>query len=128
MTFELPERYVKAMVHCIGLDQKNPYKRHGKLFYKPYRNYFATGPNCDNVDIWLDLEKRGYAYHGFGNYRWTYSLNDWGIDALRMHLGITIYRELDYMDRRKLNLPMGVVTGGYDERALKNRRGVQKEE
>lgn len=27
--------------HMIGLDWKNPYRRHGKLFYKPYRNFFA---------------------------------------------------------------------------------------
>lgn len=29
--------------HCIGLDHRKPYKRHGRYFYRPYRNYYAAG-------------------------------------------------------------------------------------
>ena len=91
MTLLLTERHIKAMKHCIGLDQKKPYKRHGKSFYRPWRNYYATGQNCDGIDIWLDLEKRGYAVHGFGDYRWTFALTDFGLECLGMHLNVKIY-------------------------------------
>lgn len=39
---KLTSKEMKQMSHCIGLDHKNPYKRHGRKFYKPYRNYYAT--------------------------------------------------------------------------------------
>lgn len=29
--------------HMVGLDYQKPYHRHGKAFYRPYRNYFADG-------------------------------------------------------------------------------------
>lgn len=32
----------QQLKHFIGLDKENPYKRHGRLFYKPYRNGFST--------------------------------------------------------------------------------------
>ena len=44
--------------HAVGLDYKNPYTRHGKKFYKPYRNYFGT---VRNDKVWCELEKLGYA-------------------------------------------------------------------
>lgn len=92
MTLLLTERHIKAMVHCIGLDQKNPYKRHGKLFYRPYRNYFATrGPDCDGVDIWLDLERHNYAVHGFGDWRWSFTLTRAGLDVLGDAIGVHIH-------------------------------------
>ena len=31
---------IELCKHMIGLDRSNPYHRHGKAFYKPYRNYF----------------------------------------------------------------------------------------
>ena len=36
------DRIVEICKHTIGLDYQNPYHRHGKAFYKPYRNYFCT--------------------------------------------------------------------------------------
>lgn len=33
---------IEICKHMIGLDNAKPYKRHGKLFYKPYRNYFEA--------------------------------------------------------------------------------------
>ena len=91
MNLVLTERHIKAMKHCIGLDQKKPYTRHGKLFYKPWRNYYATGPECDGVDIWIDLEKHYYAVHGFGDYRWWFMLTNCGLDALGQALGVRIH-------------------------------------
>ena len=89
----LTEKQIKVMKHCIGLGQKYPYKRHGRLFYRPYRNFFATGPSCDGVDIWLDLEKQGYAMRGVGVFRWTFCLTGFGLDVLGRHLNVKIYDE-----------------------------------
>lgn len=35
--------------HTIGLDHSKPYHRHGKAFYKPYRNYFAASSNGERL-------------------------------------------------------------------------------
>lgn len=43
--------YISLAKHCIGLDRKEPYVRHGKRFYRPYRNYFSTGPDLENWEI-----------------------------------------------------------------------------
>lgn len=40
-----PEELAKVIdlcKHMVGLDSHNPYHRHGKAFYRPYRNYFAA--------------------------------------------------------------------------------------
>ena len=53
--------YIDQAKHCIGLDRKKPYIRHGKKFYRPYRNYFATGRN---YEVWEAMEFAGYAKRG----------------------------------------------------------------
>lgn len=55
------QQEIKEMQHAIGLDYKKPYKRHGKLFYKPYRNYFCTNPSNK---LWQGLVNLGYAQMG----------------------------------------------------------------
>lgn len=38
-----PECAVKDMMHMIGMypeGRRRPYKRHGKVYYRPYRNYW----------------------------------------------------------------------------------------
>lgn len=50
--------YINQAKHCIGLDKRKPYKRNGKLYFRPYRNYFNT--NYDN-EIWADLRWLGFA-------------------------------------------------------------------
>lgn len=35
--------------HMVGLDRHQPYHRHGKAFYKPYRNYFCDGANGNRL-------------------------------------------------------------------------------
>lgn len=49
--------YEKLAKHCIGLDRKKPYIRHGKKFYKPYRNFYATGKDQAG---WDELVLAGY--------------------------------------------------------------------
>lgn len=52
------DKYIELAKHCIGLDNKQPYNRNGKLYFRPYRNYFNT--NYDD-EIWSDLKFLGYA-------------------------------------------------------------------
>ena len=55
------ENYISLASHAIGLDYKKPYTRHGKKFYKPYRNYFSTTERSDDFDLWNTMELAGYA-------------------------------------------------------------------
>lgn len=51
MTFT-PEELTKVIdlcKHMVGLDRHQPYHRHGKAFYKPYRNYFCDGANGNRL-------------------------------------------------------------------------------
>lgn len=66
--------------HMIGLDYKSPYHRHGKAFYKPYRNYCEApqdgNPILDKLPfsvierrqgamfVWYSLTKQGLAWLG----------------------------------------------------------------
>lgn len=81
--------HISAAKHAIGLDYKNPYTRHGKKFYKPYRNYFGT---LLNDPIWTELAETGYAAHDepFENMV-MYWLTEKGLKWLGCELGIEIY-------------------------------------
>ncbi len=43
------KKAIKLCKHTIGLDRSKPYHRHGKAFYKPYRNYFAASSNGEKL-------------------------------------------------------------------------------
>lgn len=88
-------RYVDLAKHCIGLDRKKPYTRHGKKFYRPYRNFFATGKNYED---WETMKDAGYAdrdkeKNQHGGY--TYWLTRSGLDWLGEQIGVYIYDESD---------------------------------
>ena len=88
-------RYIKLMMHCIGLDHKKPYRRHGKLYYRPYRNYYGAGPrDCEDWDLIVDA---GHAKAGCINQHGgrIYWLTREGLDFLGRHLGICIWDEED---------------------------------
>lgn len=91
---ETENRYIKLAKHCIGLDRKKTYTRHGKRFYRPYRNYFATGRNYED---WEAMELAGYAERGEQNQHggYTFYLTRAGLDWLGKKLGIYIYDESD---------------------------------
>lgn len=79
--------------HAIGLDYKRPYTRHGKKFYKPYRNYYDT---FTSDEVWLELEKLGYAKsYGLkvidGREHISFELTRKGLDWLGDVLDIKIY-------------------------------------
>jgi hypothetical protein len=82
----------QIVLHTIGLDYKKPYTRHGRKFYKPYRNFFSTKATDKT---WLALKANGYADHGRitrdGNT--DFYLTRKGLDWLGEELGITIKNE-----------------------------------
>lgn len=43
------KKVIELCKHTIGLDRSKPYHRHGKAFYKPYRNYFAASSNGERL-------------------------------------------------------------------------------
>lgn len=48
------EEYSK---HMVGLDYERPYHRHGKAFYRAYRNYYGDVPEGNRL---LDLLRISY--------------------------------------------------------------------
>lgn len=74
--------------HVIGLDNKNPYTRHGKKFYRPYRN--GWGGRNKKFDMLVD-EGLMNAYNDKSGNRYFYHFNRAGLDWLGEQLGITIH-------------------------------------
>ena len=85
-------RYIELARHCIGLDHRKPYTRHGKKYYRPYRNYYATGPQYED---WELMEACGLAEHGEKNQHggYTFWLTRAGMDWIGEKLGICILKE-----------------------------------
>lgn len=95
MKNEIKKKQICFASHAIGLDQKKPYKRHGRYFYKPYRNYYDA--SYKSYEIWDLLVADGYAEVGKKNKYGgrTYYLTRKGLDWLGEELGIVIYDEED---------------------------------
>lgn len=96
---EWREHTIAIMQHALGMDQRKTYKRHGKEYYKPYRNYYTTGMH--NFCGWNLLVKRGLAtaeYHDgentYGNQpSMIYYVSDLGKYWLQEQLGIVLKPE-----------------------------------
>lgn len=88
---------VQLAAHTIGLDIKRPYQRHGRFYYRPYRNYFSTHEKDIYYSIWQSMCHKGYVecYKGREPGNITYLLTRAGLDWLGDQLGITIYDEED---------------------------------
>jgi hypothetical protein len=82
--------YIALARHCIGLDHKKPYHRHGKTFYLPYRNYYAAGRAHEEWELMVSAE-----YAECDTERFIYSLTRAGLDWLGRQLDMTIYDEED---------------------------------
>ncbi|QDW73075.1 hypothetical protein FND36_02865 [Lachnospiraceae bacterium KGMB03038] len=91
---ELTSKEINEMKHCIGLDYKKPYKRHGKEFYKPYRNRYAT---YVYDEVWNGLVGKGFSKHESVDekQRTVFYLTRKGLDALGDVIGVHIYDEED---------------------------------
>lgn len=90
------ESVLDNMKHMIGLDglKHKPYHRHGKQFFKPYRNYWA-GKNkyLDYLSGCLGIiEKQEPEKPGGMPY---YYLTEYGRHWLSMMIGVTIQPERD---------------------------------
>lgn len=81
---------IEICKHMIGLDYRRPYHRHGKAFYKPYRNYYcdiATGNSfLDKLPKDIVNVKRDEKF------TW-YWLTDYGLKWLGRQLNIIIKPE-----------------------------------
>lgn len=91
---------VRLAAHAIGLDHKRPYVRHGKTYYRPYRNRYHTHDKAHVYNVWQDLCAKGYAVcvegQAVGNHHYySFYLTRAGLDWLGETLGIIIYDEED---------------------------------
>lgn len=86
-------RYIKLAMHAIGLDRKKPYTRHGKKFYKPYRNFFATHRECKDYEFWEEMKNAGYANSNATEKGEMFWLTRDGLDWLGEHIGVYIHDE-----------------------------------
>lgn len=88
----------QQVLHCIGMvdscsHRHKPYRRHGKTFYRPWRNYFTVAAPDKQ---WEDLCAFGYAEHGaVGDRGVMYWMTRAGLDWLGTQLGMTIHDEED---------------------------------
>lgn len=89
---KIKQNAIAVMQHAIGMGHKRPYKRHGKLYYKPYRNYFATGAKDS---LWEEIRKEGYATMREESFHIYYFLTRSGLDWLGKQIGVHIYDESD---------------------------------
>ncbi len=88
-------RFVEAAKHAIGLGNRKPYIRHGKLFYRPYQNYFATTVKSPDYELWVEMVDAGYAAFSQDGYRAFFWLKRSGLNWLGEKLGMHIYDEED---------------------------------
>lgn len=88
----ISEKEIDVMKHCIGIGTKRPYTRHGKKFYRPYRNRYYTYVYDETFN---GLVEKGYAKHGNVNekHQTFFFLTRNGLDALGKNIGVYIYDE-----------------------------------
>lgn len=81
------DKMIEICKHTIGLDYKKPYHRHGKAFYKPYRNYFCDRETGNRL---LDrLSNNIVNVERSENHTWYWLTAD-GLKWLGRQLNITI--------------------------------------
>lgn len=73
--------------HMVGLDYERPYQRHGRLFYKPYRNHWETPANGNKI---LDKLPRFLVTREADEMGVLYALTVDGLKWLGRQLKITI--------------------------------------
>ena len=81
------KRAIEMCEHMIGLDYKRPYHRHGKAFYKPYRNYYTDTKDGNKV---LDKLPNFIVTRGSNDMSTWYNLTSDGLKWLGRQLRITI--------------------------------------
>lgn len=92
------QQIILVMMHTIGMwpeGLRHPYKRHGKIFYRPYRNYFNTKPECSGYWMWERMQKADHAEVDRSGPSEFWHLTRRGLDWLEMKLDMKIYDEED---------------------------------
>ena len=86
----------QMVLHTIGLDYKQPYTRHGRKFYRPYRNYFTTNGKSAAFRPLVDagyMTERAMPSAPDGTEGYIYGLTRSGMDWLGEQIGVTIHDE-----------------------------------
>lgn len=81
------DRLLEICKHMVGLDYASPYHRHGKAFYKPYRNYYEAPPFGNKL---LDRLPSFVIKRTDGKLSIWYELTDEGLSWLGRQLKIVI--------------------------------------
>lgn len=89
LSTEERNRVIEICKHMVGLDYKRPYHRHGKAFYRAYRNYYEDVPEGNRL---LDKLPGCLLTVDRGNRGVTYHLTKIGFEWLGRQLHITITR------------------------------------
>lgn len=98
-TTEELNRAIELCKHMVGLDHKSPYLRHGKAFYKPYRNYYCA--LTTGIDV-LDRLTKQYIMDEEKDEKYTwYSLTDCGLKWLGRQLNIIIKPETEMKEAQE---------------------------
>ena len=78
LTEEELARAIEICKHMVGLGNKGPYHRHGKAFYKAYRNYFMDVPQGNKIlDKLPEIVLRSYRDGKHVEYRLTQEGLNW---------------------------------------------------
>lgn len=89
------EKHRELIRHALGMDNRKTYVRHGKRFYRPYRNYFFTHKKTVDYPYWERLVVAGLAEKEESPTGVNYFVTRSGMDWLGQHDGIHIYDEED---------------------------------
>lgn len=87
---------VQIATHMIGLNYKRPYIRHGRRYYKPYRNCFCSALSGPDYETLRKMEKKGYVVSGKPCERSIYFwMTREGLDWLGENIRIQIHDPRD---------------------------------
>lgn len=87
------EKHRELVRHALGMDNRRTYVRHGKRFYRPYRNYFFTHEKTVDYPYWERLVKAGLAEKEERPKGVNFFVTRSGMDWLGQHDGVHIYDE-----------------------------------
>ena len=77
---------ISRMKHALGFGKRRPYTRHGRRFFKPYRNYYA----CYEDDLMEEAVQNGLLIKEKGDSLIYYYVSEKGRQWLGDKIGITI--------------------------------------
>ena len=89
------ERHRILVRYALGMDNRKSYVRHGKRFYRPYRNYFYTTERTVDFPYWERMVNANLAEKEESTKGINYFVTRRGMDWLGQHDGIIIHDEED---------------------------------